>query len=118
MIIPLDPIARRIVAVMALAALLCLVLVIVTMCAGQNDNARQRAGETLADGRTKAAQDVGAIRDRSIKSEGKIQSTVETATDAIRQAPDDAAADRAARRGVCKLDPSSSPDCRMLLARP
>lgn len=118
MIIPIDPIARRIVGIMALVAVLALVMVIVTMCATRDQNARQRAAETLADGRTKAAQDIGAIRDRSIKSEGKIQSTVETATDAIRQAPDDAAADRAARRGVCKLDPSASPDCRMLLANP
>lgn len=118
MIIPLDPIARRIVGIMALVAVLALVMVIVTMCSTRDHNARQRAGETLADGRTKAAQDVGAIRDRSIKSEGKIQSTVETATDAIRQAPDDASRNRAALVGLCRIDPSSSPDCRMLIAHP
>lgn len=118
MIIPLDPIARRIVGIMAMVAVLALVMVIVTMCSTRDHDARQRAGETIADGRTKAAQDVGAIRDRSIKSEGKIKSTVETATDAIRQAPDDRTAADIARRSVCKLDPSASPDCRMLLANP
>lgn len=79
---------------------------------------RAEAARTMAEGRTAAAGDASAIRDQSDKKTAKINNTVETATDAIRQAPDDRSSSRIARRSVCLLDAGASPDCRVLLLNP
>ena len=83
------------------------------------DAARKaEAGHSLAEGRTAAAQDASAIRDRSDERDDQISNAVKEGTDDVRQAPDRSAANLAARRGVCRVNPSSGPDCGMLLADP
>ena len=83
------------------------------------DAARKaEAGQTLAEGRTGAAQDANAVRDRSDERDDQISNAVKEGTDDVRQAPDRSAATVAARRGVCRVNPSAGPDCRVLLADP
>ncbi|GAA0216075.1 hypothetical protein GCM10009081_33690 [Brevundimonas nasdae] len=77
-----------------------------------------RAGQTLAEGRTGAAQDASAVRDRSDARNDQISNAVKEGTADVRQAPDRSAANLAARRGVCRINPSAGPDCRLLLTDP
>lgn len=103
---------------------LALALILLAMCA---TNGRQRAvdrtrqadaGKTLADGRTAAAQDASAIRDRA---DGRDQSTASIVTQAekeIRNAPDRNAAADAARRRVCELSDYRDAQCAMFCADP
>lgn len=79
---------------------------------------RAEAGQTLADGRTGAARDASAIRDRADERNDQITQAVKEGTADVRQAPDRAAANAAARRGVCRINPDAHPDCRMLLSDP
>lgn len=76
------------------------------------------AGQTFAEGRSGAAQDASAVRDRADARNDQISNAVKEGTDDVRQAPDRSAATLAARRGVCRVNPSASPDCGMLLADP
>lgn len=100
---------------------LALVLIILTMCAidGRQraaDRLRQaEAGKTLADGRTAAAQDASAIRDRADARDQQIDQSTQETTDAIRNAPDDAAAGDHGLRSLCKLYPDRDPRCRVLI---
>ncbi len=105
-------------------ACLALALILLTMCA---TDARQRAadrsrqaeaGKTLAEGRTAAAQDASAIRDKADARDQQIDQSTQETTDAIRNAPDDAAAGDHGLRGLCKLYPDRDPRCRVLDARP
>lgn len=105
-------------------ACLALALIILTMCAVDGrqkaaDRVRQaQAGKTLADGRTAAAQDASAIRDQADARDQQINTTTTEATNAIRNAPDDAAAGDHGLRGLCRLYPDRDPRCRMLNAAP
>lgn len=105
-------------------AALALALIVLTMCAVDGrqkaaDRLRQaEAGKTLADGRTAAAQDASAIRDRADARDQQIDQSTQETTDAIRNAPDDAAAGDHGLRSLCKLYPDRDPRCRMLDARP
>lgn len=105
-------------------ACLALALILLTMCAVDGrqkaaDRTRQAdAGKTLAEGRTAAAQDASAIRDRADARHQQIDQSTQETTDAIRNAPDDAAAGDHGLRGLCKLYPDRDPRCRMLDARP
>ncbi|MBD7941575.1 hypothetical protein [Brevundimonas guildfordensis] len=105
-------------------AVLTLALILLTMCAVDSrqkaaDRLRQAdAGKTLAEGRTAAAQDASAIRDRADAREQQIDQSTQETTDAIRNAPDDAAAGDHGLRSLCKLYPDRDPRCRMLEARP
>lgn len=105
-------------------ACLALALIVLTMCAVDGrqkaaDRARQaEAGKTLADGRTAAAQDASAIRDRADARDQQIDQSTQETTDAIRNSPDNAAAGDHGLRGLCKLYPDRDPRCRMLDARP
>lgn len=82
------------------------------------DARRVEAGQTFSEGRTGAAQDASAIRDRADVRNDQISNDVQNGTADVRQAPDRSAATLAARRGVCRVDPSAGPDCRLLLADP
>lgn len=105
-------------------ACLALALILLAMCA---TDARQRAadklrhaeaGQTLADGRTAAAQDASAIRDRA---DARDQSTVSIVTQAekeIRHAPDRNAAADAARRRVCQLSDYRDAQCAVFRTDP
>ncbi len=105
-------------------ACLALALILLTMCAVDGrqkaaDRLRQAdAGKTLAEGRTAAAQDASAIRDRADARDQQIDQSTQETTDAIRNAPDDATAGDHGLRGLCKLYPDRDPRCRMLDARP
>ena len=74
------------------------------------------AGQTMAEGRTAAAGDASAIRDRADERTSQIDATVKDGTDAIRHAPDRASANAAALRSLCRIDPSRDARCRVLLA--
>lgn len=103
----------------AIFALLAAVLLFgIAWCArdARQDAKRSEAGQTLASGRTAAAGDASAIRDRADVRNDQITDAVKKGTDDVRQAPDRDAANRAARLGVCRIDPSAHADCRVLLA--
>lgn len=106
----------------SIMAVLALVLLILGYCAvtrPARDAARQaEAGSTLSDGRTAAAGDASRIRDGADARQSQTDLTVKETTDAIRSAPDDAAAGDAGLVGLCKLYPGHDPRCRMLLADP
>lgn len=109
---------RNIVILLGVAiCIICVVAVLVALDA-RKDGKRAEAGKTLSDGRTAAAGDASAIRDQADERIAEINQTVEDATDAIRNAPDPASRDRAALVGLCRVDPSASPDCRLLNADP
>lgn len=94
-------------------------IVAVGLHRGARDAARQaEAGQTLAEGRTAAAQDASAIRDRADARNDQITEDVKKGTDDVRKAADRDSANRAARRGVCRVDPRAHPDCGVLLADP
>src|SRR5690606_19344628 len=105
-------------------ACLALALILLTMCAVDcrhmaADRLRQAdAGKTLAEARTAAAQDASAIRDRADARDQQIDQSTQETTDAIRNAPDDAAAGDHGLRSLCKRYPDRDPRCRMRDARP
>lgn len=103
---------------------LALALILLTMCVADDqqkaaDRARQaQAYKTLAEGRTAAARDASAIRDQADARDQQIDQSTQETTDAIRNAPDDAAAGDHGLRSLCRLYPDRDPRCRMLDARP
>jgi len=105
-------------------AVLALALILVTMCVADSrqkaaDRLRQaEAHKTLADGRTAAARDASAIRDQADARDQQIDQSTQETTDAIRNAPDDAAAGDHGLRGLCRLYPDRDPRCRMLNPAP
>ncbi|WP_298700963.1 hypothetical protein [uncultured Brevundimonas sp.] len=105
-------------------ACLALALIVLTMCVVDGrqraaDRLRQtEAHQTLAEGRTAAARDASAIRDQADARDQQINTTTTEATNAIRNAPDDAAAGDHGLRGLCKLYPDRDPRCRMLNTAP
>ncbi|WP_368933715.1 hypothetical protein [Brevundimonas naejangsanensis] len=102
-------------------AFACLALIIIMMgmlAAGDRQRAADRArqasaGKTLAEGRTAAARDASAIRDRADARDQQIDQSTQETTDAIRNAPDDAAAGDHGLRSLCRLYPDRDPRCRM-----
>ena len=105
-------------------ACLALALIVLTMCAVDGrqraaDKLRQaEAGKTLADGRTAAAQDASAIRDRADARDQSTTSIVTPAEKEIRHAPDRNAAADAARRRVCQLSDYRDPQCAVFRTDP
>ncbi|WP_313045272.1 hypothetical protein [Brevundimonas sp.] len=102
-------------------ACLALALILLAMCA---TDARQRAADklrhaeaykTLNEGRTAAAQDASAIRDRADARDQSTTSIVTQAEKEIRHAPDRNAAADAARRRVCQLSDYRDAQCAMLI---
>lgn len=105
----LDTVVRR--AIIG-AVIFCLMAVVIVV--GSYVSEKRRADEagargTMADGRTAAAGDASKIRDRSDTRTAQIDDTVKGATDEVRNAPDPASGRRAARDGVCRIDPSACP---------
>ena len=109
---------RTVVYAFALIVLLAIVLMGMSWCADRDRLKQANAGKTLSDGRTAAAGDASAVRDRADERDNATTSAVKDATDAIRNAPDPASRDRAALVGLCRIDPGASPDCRLLNAHP
>lgn len=111
----LSPIVRR---ALILVAIFCLCVVVgVALCArgAKEDAERAEAGQTMAEGRTGAAQDASGVRDRADARDQQITTTTTETTDAIRKAPDDAAAGDHALGGLCKLYPDRDARCRVLV---
>ncbi|MNU34481.1 hypothetical protein D3C71_230620 [compost metagenome] len=98
-------------------AVLAAFLIFGAYCAHQGaDDARKAdASQTFAEGRTGAAQDASAVRDRADARNDQITNAVQEGTADVRQAPDRSAATLAARRGVCRINPGAGSDCRLLL---
>ena len=109
---------RLIVAALTLIAVLCFVMAVLTMCSAKERARKADAGQTMAEGRTAAAQDASGVRDRADARNDQITDAVQKGTADVRQAPDRSAATLAARRGVCRVNPSAGSDCRMLLSDP
>jgi len=109
---------RRWITVGILIAVLCLVMAAVSMCRARDDANIARAGKTIADARTAASADANDIRDAAEKRTSEIETIVENTTDEIRKAATPADRERAATLGLCRIDPGSSPECRVLLADP
>jgi hypothetical protein len=109
-------------------ACLALALIVLTMCAVDGrqkaaDRTRQaEAGKTLADGRTAAAQDASAIRDRADARDQSTDDLTRSNTDAILNAPGadarlDPDLDAAARRAIClRQSARHDPQCRAMLS--
>ena len=106
----------------AIVVALIIVVAILATCsyAGLQRRAAQeaRGAAGMAAGRTQAAQDASAIRDRSDARNEAITSTTKEAADEIRSAPDDDAAAAAALRGLCRLYPGRDPRCGMQFSDP
>ena len=100
--------------------LLAIVLIVLSRCALDNRRAAQeaRGAATMAEGRTEAARDASAIRDRSDARQAETSTIVKEGSDEIRNAPDRSAADAAARRRVCILTGCSDPGCALLDPHP
>ncbi len=113
-----DTTAKVIFGLLALCIVLSLAMAIFTMRSAKHDARKADAGQTMAEGRTGAAQDASAIRDRADERTSEIDATVKDGTDAIRHAPDRASANAAALRSLCRIDPSRDARCRVLLADP
>ncbi|SJM49446.1 hypothetical protein FM111_01830 [Brevundimonas diminuta 3F5N] len=105
-------------------ACLALALILLTMCAVDD---RQKAAErlrqaeahkTLAEGRTAAAQDASAIRDRADARDQSTASIVTQAEKEIRHASDRNAAADAARRRVCQLSDYRDAQCAVFRTDP
>lgn len=100
-----------------IAALIAVVLILATCTyAGMQRRAAQeaRGAAGMATGRTQAAQDASGIRDLSDARQTETDTIVQGGTDAIRNAPDRAAASDAARRSVCVLSGCADPGCTLL----
>jgi hypothetical protein len=109
---------RTIVLLIAMAICIAAVVAVLVALDARKDTARAKAAGVIADGRTGAAQDASGVRDRSDLRDAGISADVKQGTDDVRKATDRAAANRAARRGVCRIDASAYADCGVLLADP
>ncbi|MNR25599.1 hypothetical protein D3C85_1427610 [compost metagenome] len=113
-----DTTAKVIFALLVLGIVLSLAMAVLTMRSGRHDARKAEAGQTMAQGRTAAAQNASAVRDRADARNDQITNAVQEGTADVRQAPDRSSATLAARRGVCRINPGAGPDCRLLLADP
>jgi hypothetical protein len=113
----LDAVVRRAVVLVGIALLLVVIGLTVGWCSQRDDVARAKAGGTLADARANAGADASDVRDTVDGQIDTIRDNVRTGTDEIRNAPDGAYRDGAALRSLCRVDPSASPDCRLLQPR-
>jgi hypothetical protein len=82
-------------------------------------NAREAAGkargaQVFGEGRTAAAGDASAVRDDLDGKNAATRETVNGGVNDVRNAETPARRNDAALRGLCAVDPSSSPDCRLL----
>ena len=73
----------------------------------RRDAREAKAGQTLAEGRTEAAQDASAVRDANDTANQSTRNEVEEAQDAIRREDDPAVRDALARRRLCQLSPGA-----------
>ncbi len=96
---------------MIAAAVLVLLTVMAVLIAldARKDAARAKAGQTLADGRTAAAQDASQVRDDNDAANQSTRNEVKEATDAVRNETDPAERDRLARERLCRLSPGACP---------
>lgn len=114
----LDTVVRRVIVLGVIACLLIVIGLTVGWCSRREEVKRAEANSTLADARTDAAADASDTRDTVDGQIATINDNVKAGTDAIRNAPDDASRNDAALRSLCRVDPSASPDCRLLGTRP
>lgn len=105
----LDRIVRRVIIGVLAFCLLAMVIVIGSYLSEKRRADEADARGTMADSRTNAAGDASKVRDRADTRTSQIDDTVKGATDEVRNAPGPASGRRAARDGVCRVDPSACP---------
>ncbi len=105
-----------------IVAVLILALIALGTCQAMNhargQATRAEAGQTLAEGRTAAGADASVIRDQADKRQIQTTTLIKDAEDEIRNAPDRASADAAARRRVCQLTDCADARCAVLEPHP
>lgn len=114
----LDAIVRRVIVIGFIACLLIVIGLTVGWCSRRDEVAKAGANATLADSRSASASEASDTRDKVEGQVAAINANVKAGTDEIRNAPDDASRNDAALRSLCRVDPSASPDCRLLNAGP
>ena len=105
----LDTLMRRVVLFGTLAVVLIFAVLALSWCSEKQRADEADARGTMADSRTNAASDASQVRDRADTRTNQIDDTVKGATDEVRNAADPASGRRAARNGVCRIDPSACP---------
>lgn len=105
----LAPLVRNMLIGVVVFSLVAIVVVVLSWRSESRRADTESAGRTLADARSSAAGDASDVRDGADTRTQQIDDTVKGATDEVRNAPDPAAGRRAARNGVCRLDPSACP---------
>lgn len=105
----LDALMRRVVLFGTLAVVLIFAVLALSWCSEKRRADEADARGTMADSRTNAAGDASKVRDRADTRTNQIDDSVKGATDEVRNAPDPASGRRAARDGVCRIDPSACP---------
>jgi hypothetical protein len=103
----LDGFMRRVVAVTLTVLLLVVIVLALSWCSEMRRADESDAQSTMANSRTAAAADSSAIRDRAETRTNQINDTVKGATDEVRNSLDPVSRHRAARDGVCRIDPSA-----------
>lgn len=114
----LDKAALRIVSILAAIAVIAFLIAGLTYCSQRKSAQEARGAAIIADGRTGAASDASAVRDRSEARNEAIDQTVSQGTQDVRQAPDRASRNAAALRSLCQLPGATDARCRMLNADP
>ncbi len=110
----LDTVVRRVIVLGVIACVLIVIGLTVGWCSRREEVAKAGANATLADSRSASASEASDTRDTTEGKIATIRDNVKAGTDEIRNAPDDASRDDAALRSLCRVDPSASPDCRLL----
>lgn len=100
--------------------LLCAFVLFCFVCAawlivhGRGKASRSAAETQVSNSRTVSAKEASGVHSDVEGQTETIRQTVESATNEVRQAPDPAARNAAALRGLCRTNPNASPDCRLL----
>lgn len=103
----IPPEIRRIVYLGAAIIALVFAVLALSWCSEVRRADEAGARSSMADSRTAAAADSSAIRDGAEARTNQIDDTVKGATDEVRKAADPVSRNRAARDGVCRIDPSA-----------
>ncbi|WP_313452512.1 hypothetical protein [Brevundimonas sp.] len=103
----LSATGKAVVAALTLIAVLCFVMAVLTMCSAKTEARKADAGQTLAQGRTRAAQDANAVRDGNDAANQSTRDQVKEDQDALRRETDPAVRDADARRRLCVLNPGA-----------
>lgn len=114
----LDTVVRRVIVLAVIGLLLVVIGLTVGWCKSRGEVERAKDQTTLSDARSNAGRDAIQTQDDVGQEKAAITDKVETGVDAIHNARSPADRNDAALRSLCNVDPSASPDCRLLQPRP